>query len=1542
MIDPSTLQLVFLSYSSTDKLAVEELARRLESSEPPFRCWLDSNDLRASATWMSQIEEVLGTCRSAILFVGPLGMGQIQDLERQVLIALAAHSRKSGNEFNLVPVLLPGATKPDVRKFESLYNWVDFGAGLDSPAAFDRLYRLLRGEAPRTSSADDQIDGEPYRGLERFEGEHAQHFFGRTEDIRRLCGLVENLPFVAIIGPSGCGKSSLVRAGLKTNISRSTFHRLMTATTLTVLPGSDPTRALAEQIAAAIIPDDQRERRAGLVDDYVGRFRARRDGLRTLLLSLFPKSDDFAILIIDQFEEILTHSRGGSKEPAASAAWFAELLADLVSHAGTRIRLLITLRSDFLPQCLKLPALRDLLAAPRNPQFLLGELNSDQLREVIVLPAQRLGAYFEKGLVAQILKDLENQPGSLPLLEHSLKELWQRRSGRWLTNDGYEASGGVANALRQRADSTLASMSPEQVALARMLFLRLTHFDGFTATRRRVRTIELYPKDPHVNPAPPEVLATSEVIDRLRGWDARLIVISDDGTVEVTHEALISGWNQLKIWLEKDREAKRLHDRLSDAARDWFENNPTDEADRDPSLLWEGGRLEDAVKLGRDQPQMFNVRERRFVECSVGRQERRQRNEIESARTREAEAVASFERQKTLARRAIIAAGLAIALAGLAGAASWVAYRQTSEADAARVAATERSAEKSWVSAVTARDRGNPIEARAAFLEAAEAYASIGHASDVESALLAAPATSLLHTFNHGAPIQSCEFSRDNQTILTLGKDLRVKTWSTQTGAAVALIDLHAGESNPDHHLSFATGARFIQKDEHLLAWTLDGAAVSWKLTDREPIHYFAHRDVVIEGLGHTGDPITISAEVSPNGKYVLTSGREGSEMPRGFWDIQTGELLDVAPLGGAAIHPTQAAVLLFGLERPTLWDPIHKTKVERFTEHGTMQEAHFSRDGRTLLSVHGDGRVVAWDFETANPRQVMSADRSVPPVTRSAVAAAQLSADGQRAIICSHRGAVSSVALDSGSRVADLRFTGPCRNMHVAPSSPRTFFSSLDQAILMDDARGVVISKATSTEAPMGALATAWHNDELFFVAQDGEGTFLWQLPLAVRLRELYHSGPIEATCFSPDGSKLLVAGAGTGWLWDLDDPKRRPYAHFSHDPDSALIIDRRHARIVHRRSDKTIELRNYDGILFKALESDRVFEDVEMSGDGNVIMAWSDSGVARTWSAEDGTALTTVRHQEPPAVTKFGEAAISADGRRIATWDDNGREIILWNGSTGKPEITIELDDYSRSAEFSGDGTEVLVSGGSRVTLHGSRDGAKIRDLYEDSFGNLDLKGASYFCDDACIGVRYSRPHSTGALGAAATISAHLELMDRSGNAMGTVQHDVELNGASCLRDHKHLLSWGGGGRAQIVSLAEHAEPLVFQHEGSDERAAPFRVVGALLSSDESRLLTWSNDGSVRLWDAGSGAQERRFTHRGAVTLVKPNETWTHFVSATGSDVYLWSLEKQDYLMTLRHGGEVVALEWLDTERILVSSANGIMSLWKLEKKEPLPVDH
>lgn len=111
-------------------------------------------------------------------------------------------------------------------------------------------------------------------------------------------------------------------------------------------------------------------------------------------------------------------------------------------------------------------------------------LKKAQLHQAIELPATKAGCTFEPGLVEQIVHEVENQPRSLPLLQHALLELWEsqvhqaeesnyQQAQFRITKTAYEKIGGVAGALQRRADAEYYKLSRSQQKLCQDIFLRL-------------------------------------------------------------------------------------------------------------------------------------------------------------------------------------------------------------------------------------------------------------------------------------------------------------------------------------------------------------------------------------------------------------------------------------------------------------------------------------------------------------------------------------------------------------------------------------------------------------------------------------------------------------------------------------------------------------------------------------------------------------------------------------------------------------------------------------------------------------------------------------------------------------------------------------------------------------------------------------------------------------------------------------------------------------------------------------------------------------
>src|SRR5207249_9634627 len=113
------------------------------------------------------------------------------------------------------------------------------------------------------------------------------------------------------------------------------------------------------------------------------------------------------------------------------------------------------------------------------------------LRAVIEHPAALpdVQLTFEGNLVGDLLFEMQGQVGALPLLQFTLDQLFQRRSGRQLTLSAYRELGGVKGVLSRQAEETYAALpSEEHRRLSHALFVRLIDPGASEqdTTRRRV------------------------------------------------------------------------------------------------------------------------------------------------------------------------------------------------------------------------------------------------------------------------------------------------------------------------------------------------------------------------------------------------------------------------------------------------------------------------------------------------------------------------------------------------------------------------------------------------------------------------------------------------------------------------------------------------------------------------------------------------------------------------------------------------------------------------------------------------------------------------------------------------------------------------------------------------------------------------------------------------------------------------------------------------------------------------------------------------
>ncbi len=497
------------------------------------------------------------------------------------------------------------------------------------------------------------IKSSPYKGLKRFNFRDREYFFGRDALIAKLFNAVNRSSFSLVLGASGSGKSSVIRAGLIPELKKSLESQKFYDFIFT--PNQDPFESLHRCLLSEEKDYNFTESQAKVV------LQAKPDTIPQVINTL-KKDEDKWFLFIDQFEQLFTICTDLEKRKN-----FIEGIVQVAKKGDSSVRIVLAMRSDFLEQFSFYPTIGAI--ANQNNIHLVTEMYPDELRQAIEQPAAKHGVVFEKGLVEQIIKEVEGQSGYLPLLQYTLNLLWEREC-RILGSDGhphiedrtlnktiYTALGGVRGALQKRVDEIykdICQKNKDGELVTKQIFLKLVNIvesdSGSRPVSRRAYRYEFVGEsvestlkrfiDEKLLVSSYEYSSEEELL--LVGESTKRI---EHATIEIAHEILLSSWDNLKRWLEEEKEAIILKNWLADETRRWLEVLAKDKSQAKDELL-KGSRLEQIVAL-REKNAFEKLgglvkEENQFIDASVDWRSRQKREEKERDR-RELEAKVALD-----------------------------------------------------------------------------------------------------------------------------------------------------------------------------------------------------------------------------------------------------------------------------------------------------------------------------------------------------------------------------------------------------------------------------------------------------------------------------------------------------------------------------------------------------------------------------------------------------------------------------------------------------------------------------------------------------------------------------------------------------------------------------------------------------------------------------------------------------------------------------------------------------------------------------------
>ncbi|TXI49142.1 MAG: hypothetical protein E6Q50_08055 [Lysobacter sp.] len=478
---------------------------------------------------------------------------------------------------------------------------------------FEKDYRSLR------KRERSWFNGSPYVGLASFDESHADVFFGRErmrEKVLRAMRtqLEDGSRFVLLHGASGSGKTSLLHAGviprLRQPSSREDLYALSVARCDLASYSGDPLGALAVALATWTLgdhpvfpPQSTEDLKSLLIETPESFEQIIREAFRQ---HCDRKAADHPaahlLLVIDHGEKLVD----ATPTDTQANEYFSRALTALCDCERTLTVMVV--RGDFYQKLQDaLPELMELKGSQGHIDVM--RPSPREIAEMISAPAECAGLDFEQDpetgdyLDYRLCEDARGKPDVLPLLQHTLRRLYENRDqeNNLLTFAAYLEMGGLEGGIAHRAEEVFASLPSEvQASLDDVLSLLAEVQETGIVTGKKSPLDSLGPAG--------QILVKAFI-------DARLFASEQDDhhhpLFGVTHEALLRRWPKASSWSEKNLRLLKARTELKIAANRW--NNNGRQKDH---LINSGSPLIEASEVAKFFPVEMSLREIDFLAAS--------------------------------------------------------------------------------------------------------------------------------------------------------------------------------------------------------------------------------------------------------------------------------------------------------------------------------------------------------------------------------------------------------------------------------------------------------------------------------------------------------------------------------------------------------------------------------------------------------------------------------------------------------------------------------------------------------------------------------------------------------------------------------------------------------------------------------------------------------------------------------------------------------------------------------------------------------------